>query len=243
MYKLIIIDDEKEIREGLKNFFPWATLDFEVIDSFSNGRNALDFIAENPVDIVLTDIRMPFMTGIQLAEILSIDYPNIKIIFLSGHRDFDYAQQAIRYGVIHYITKPTKYNELFEIFENLRNELTSTSETLFDNNYYMRIIKKVSIYMDKNIATANLNDAAQLINLTPSYLSKIFREYSPKSFSETLLEKKIEYAKVLLSTTDQLTYEISENLGYNNPKNFSRAFKRFTNLSPREYKNIKGRSI
>ena len=91
MYSLIIVDDELKIREGLVNLIPWEQNSFQVVGQFSNGKQALEFIKNKQVDVVLTDIRMPIMSGIELSDCLSKEYPDILFVFLTGYQDFSYA--------------------------------------------------------------------------------------------------------------------------------------------------------
>src|SRR5699024_5534430 len=122
MYKLLLVDDEPEIRYGLKHYFPWPTLGFEVVGECDNGRDALSRINKEHIDVLLCDIVMPFMDGLEVAKELHTTKPEIGIILLSAHKDFKYAQSAITYGVKHYIVKPTKYNELVEVFTKLKQD-------------------------------------------------------------------------------------------------------------------------
>ena len=116
MYRLIIVDDEFEIRNGLSRYFPWESVGFEVAAVFENVRGALDYIRRNPVDVVLTDIEMPGMSGIELARVIHEQRLPVKVIFLSAYKKFEYARDAISYRVVHYITKPTVHSEIFEVF-------------------------------------------------------------------------------------------------------------------------------
>lgn len=128
MYKLLIVDDEKEIREGLAAW-PWETLGLESAGSCAHGLEALQFIAETPVDIVLTDIRMPFMDGVALMEALSRDYPFIHVIILSGYNDFDYTKKAIQHGASDYLLKPVQHEALTSTFAQLVLKLNERKQT------------------------------------------------------------------------------------------------------------------
>lgn len=243
MYKIIIVDDEVLIRNGLRNYFPWESVGFEVVASFENGKLALDYINENRVDVMITDIKMPFMDGLELASLVHENYPDLTTIFLTGHRDFDYAQKAIKYNVKRYIVKPTKYNELFKIFTELRDELDKKHTAHQEQGYYNDIVNQVKTYVIANLKDANLNSAATYVNITPSYLSKIFTKYSDLSFLSFMQEAKMEKAKYYLTQTNMKTYEISESLGYATPKNFTRTFRNYVGFSPRDYRYNKKSDI
>lgn len=127
MYKLIIVDDEKEIREGLAAF-AWDSLGIEMNGMFGHGLDALHYAAEHPVDIVLTDIRMPFMDGVELMELLNKRHPYIKVVVLSGYNDFDYAKKAIQNGAVDYLLKPTQFAPLADTFRRLIAKLDAEKQ-------------------------------------------------------------------------------------------------------------------
>lgn len=126
MYTLLIADDEPLIRNGVKKIIDWESLGFSKIFLAEDGQEALDIIRENHVDLVLTDIVMPFMDGLELTEILSREYPQIHVVILTGHEDFQYAQKSVGLGVKNYILKPigaeSLYKEMKEICEKLHIE-------------------------------------------------------------------------------------------------------------------------
>ena len=94
MYRLLVADDEKKLLSGLCDFYPWKELGFQIVARAENGQEVLEYLSRNPVDVVFTDISMPVMSGMELAEILYREYPEVKVVFLSGYADFKYAQQA-----------------------------------------------------------------------------------------------------------------------------------------------------
>ena len=122
MYQVIIADDEAKIRSGLANLFPWNQLGFEITGSFSNGRDAYDFALSTPVDLILSDIRMPLMDGLELSECL-LSQKKVKIIFFSGFQDFEYVRKALRNGVFDYLLKPVKYEDLADCLTRVKELL------------------------------------------------------------------------------------------------------------------------
>lgn len=123
MYQLLLVDDEDLIRQEVSENVQWAKYGYELVGSCENGADALTFIKENPADVVLTDICMPYMDGMELSKQLSEVHPRVKIIILSGYDDFHYAQKAIRYGVRQYLLKPITADEIGEILTELKTEL------------------------------------------------------------------------------------------------------------------------
>ena len=118
-YSLIVVDDEDISREGSVNLIDWNSVGFQVVASFSDGADARDFLEETPVDVVLTDIRMTELSGIDLAAYLDEHHPDTKIVLISGFRRFDYVKQAIRYRVYHYLLKLFPLQEIDELFARI----------------------------------------------------------------------------------------------------------------------------
>lgn len=118
MYKMIIVDDEKIICNGLKKFINENSKDFFVIQTFYDGRDALRYIQENPVDLVLTDIKMPGISGIEMITAIRESSNDVQIIILSGFDDFAYAKKAIQYDVYSYLLKPVDNEELLRVLHN-----------------------------------------------------------------------------------------------------------------------------
>lgn len=131
-YKILLVDDEEEIRKGIIKKINWSELGFHVVGEAENGIEALDIIDKTSPDLVLTDIRMPFMDGIKLAENIRDRFPTTKVVVLSGFDDFEYAQAAIKLGVIRYILKPINASEmktaLLEIKQGLDEEIASKND-------------------------------------------------------------------------------------------------------------------
>ncbi|QWU13315.1 two-component system, response regulator YesN [Paenibacillus sophorae] len=128
MYKVLITDDEWLIREGLKQTIDWQALECEIVAEASNGEQSLQAVKDFKPDILLTDIRMPVMNGMQLAEEAQRIHPNIRIIFLTGFDDFTYAQQAVKLKVADFILKPTNPDELLEVIEKVCGEIKASRE-------------------------------------------------------------------------------------------------------------------
>lgn len=115
MIKAIVVDDEILTREGIRANIPWEKLGYELVAACADGREAQEYVKEHEVDVVLTDICMPYMDGLQLSEFLYHEYPHIRIIIFSGYDEFDYAKQALKYQVSEYLLKPVTASELSEV--------------------------------------------------------------------------------------------------------------------------------
>ncbi|MCY9670142.1 response regulator [Paenibacillus alginolyticus] len=239
MYKLLIADDEYEIRNGLSNYFPWGDVGFTVVSQADNGTQVMAYTERHEVDVILCDIRMPNMTGIDVARELYLKKSPIKVIFLSGYKDFEFAQQALIYGVKNYIVKPTKYDELMNVFLSIKEELNQEKKTdaAQEGGVSDKVISVIKNYVKERYRDAALDGAADLVHMSPYYISKYFKQKTGENFSDYVISVKMEKAAQFLKEIDYKTYEISEMIGYSNPKNFTRTFKKYFGKSPREFRN------
>ena len=112
MYKAIIIDDEETVRAGLREHFDWHLHGVHITEEFPDCAKAYDYIRENPVDLVITDVITPYMDGITLAKKLRAEFPSIQIVFISGHADIEFLREALKTDAIDYILKSVDLNEL-----------------------------------------------------------------------------------------------------------------------------------
>ena len=111
LYRIILVDDEEEVRKSIIRKIDWQAVGFTVVGDAENGEDALEKIEALEPDVVLTDIRMPYMDGLTLAEKIRQRYPSMKIVIFSGYDDFDYAKRAIKLNVTEYILKPVNVEE------------------------------------------------------------------------------------------------------------------------------------
>ncbi|MFC5467952.1 response regulator [Cohnella suwonensis] len=133
MYKLLIVDDEALVREAIKEQMDWNRLGFECVGDCEDGLEALEFVKRETPDVVLTDIGMPFMDGLELTRELAANYPDVKVIILTGYDDFDFAQQALKLQAVDYILKPITAAELEAVVTKLASELDASKRHAHDH--------------------------------------------------------------------------------------------------------------
>ena len=244
MYKLLIADDEYEIRYGLCKFFPWDAIGFRVVGEAENGKEALEFIKRENVDAILCDIMMPVMTGLELARILHESKSKVKIVFFSGYQDYKYAQQAIEYGVYSYILKSTNYNELIRVFSNVKRDLDEENRSVSayqekNLNFDEKIIYTIKKYVNEHYRDVTLEDLTKVVHMNPDYISKFFKQKTNQNFSDYVMEVRMKNAARLLIDVRYWIYEISDMVGYSNSFNFTRTFKNYFGMTPSEYRKNK----
>ncbi len=128
MYRLVIVEDETTIRNGMCKYIEWEKMGFEVVADFEDGKETIEYLIDHPVDVVLTDIEMAEKTGLDIAEYIHSNQLNIKVVIISGYREFEYARKAIEYDVEYYLLKPIQMQEVNSIFINIKDKLEQESQ-------------------------------------------------------------------------------------------------------------------
>lgn len=136
MYNVMLVEDEILERENTRESWIWKSGEFELVADAANGKTAWDLMQRIRVDILVTDIRMPFMDGLELSKLVSQHMPSVKIVILSGHTDFTYARQALTLGVSDYIVKPVRSEELLEALRKVAGKIDQENHVLMEMDAY-----------------------------------------------------------------------------------------------------------
>ncbi len=142
MYKMVIVDDEEYVREGLKDTIDWLALDINIVGEAGNGKSALEIIKLEKPEIVLTDISMPYLDGLELIQKTLELVPHTKVILISGYEDFKYAQEAIRNKAFDYILKPIIIENIIEVINNAKDQIESELNRLKNERELKRQIEE-----------------------------------------------------------------------------------------------------
>ena len=244
MTKLLIVDDEKYVLERLKTSISWEDLGVLIVGTASNGYDAIEIVKEKMPDIILSDVRMPEMDGLQLAEYTKKYFPSIKVILISAYNDFAYAKKGIECGVKGYLLKPIDKHEVEQVFANLINENVQGNH--FDNlrqNDVVEtevLIEKAVNYIAQNYENKlTLEEVASYLFITPNYLCSMFKRVMGINFVDYISKVKVQQAKKMLKNSSYKVKDISELLGYNDYTYFCKVFKKIEGTTPLEYrKNI-----
>ena len=250
MTKVMIVDDEKYVRLGIKNGTDWSLIDCEVVGEASNGREGLELAKELKPDLVISDIKMPKMDGIELATNLIERFPSIKIIFLTAYDDFEYARSAIRIGVSDYLLKPFDDGELEGAVQRLMHlhpntDATSTKledeliplidKSCMSNKYVAKAIEYIeNNYIDNDFSLSNLADS---IGVSEGHISRLFKGEAGVSINNYLTRYRIRRAMDYLKDVSTKVYEVADKVGYQDIAYFSNTFKKLVGISPSEYQD------
>ena len=236
--KIIIIDDEPKIRKGLGkilNMHPGWT----VLDTFTEGESAIRFLAENHVDVVITDIHMPGMTGLDMIARIKESNKKLSFVILSGYGRFEYAQRAIDLGVKKFLMKPTSPEEVTQALEQIESELTDRApSTLAQKPTNNLVIMRAKEYIDLNYRKKfTLTDMANALYISPNYLSDLFKKHTGMKFSDYLLEVRMEKSKEYLMDIHYKVGDISALVGFSDARYFSSTFRKRYGMSLLEFRN------
>ncbi len=241
MYNVLIADDDEIICEGLRRTADWASVDARVVDVAFDGEEALRKIGEHHVDIVILDINMPFVNGVELASILSEKYPGLIMIMLTAYKDFSYAQKAIKCRVFDYLTKPCHNDEVIDAVQRAVSQIGGAREKDRDEklaaegdhvSLTLQIVRYIRSHYDD--PELNLKKVADAMHISTSYLQLLLKKREQTSFSEILNKIRMEKAMSLLRKNEARVYEVAFMVGFNSSQYFSRKFKKYYGIEPRD---------
>ena len=243
--KIMIVDDEPKIRRGMKTLLEEQD-GFEVIGIYDNAMSSLSDMDEKQPNVLITDIKMPEYSGLDLIEKIREKDKNLYIIILSGYGSFKYAQRAIRSGVYRYLTKPTNPRELISVLREIELKIEGVNRTVskseenesleVGNLLIRKALDYIELHYAEKIGLKTLSDA---LYISPNYFSDLFRRHMKVKFSDFLIEYRLKKACILLKKPEYKVSEIAEMVGFRDSTYFSTVFKKTYNLTPLEYKNTK----
>lgn len=252
MYQVYIVDDAVLTRKALALTVPWDQWDCVVVGTGENGEKALEEISRLLPDIVITDIRMACMNGLELIDKCRNANLNIQFIIISGYNEFEYAQKAMKLEVLDYILKPIDDEELHQAIIKAIRRLEESSEKRRNDQENGTGDWKLRINYDEKNLNAYLRQAleyvqekynqdlsvriiAGFLNISESYLAKLFKVELNLTFLEYLTRVRIRKAVELMKDKNMPIYEIAERVGYKDYRHFSTIFKKYMGVGPKEY--------
>lgn len=215
MYNVLIADDEPSVCEGLEIIIDWSQYGFRIVNTAKNGRDALEKIKNDRYNLLITDIRMPVLDGIELIKAIRIENPNIRILVISGYSDFSYAKKSMEYGVKGYILKPIDADELIESIVKIKEELDSELKNKLFAKENIKIVKDKFLYdfANSSLSSKEIRENEHICSLViPDKLFGIALIEIDNFFD--LLEKGVEEAKLTMFSVRNIVEEIFENKGF-----------------------------
>ena len=247
MYKLIIIDDDSFMHKHFVSGYNWENMGYKICASFTTAEECLAYLEKESADAIITDIKMPNMSGLELAQACLELYPQMPIILLSAFSSFEYAKQAIEYNVIDYLLKPIEDKELLRSLNKLTAYLEkakfseefdmgdmSLTELSGENNIKLSQIKD---YISENLSdNITVNDVANHAMINPKYFSFYFKKHTGFVFSTYLKNARMEKARDMLVNTDLKVSTIAHMVGYKITSPFFTYFSEKYGMTPTEYR-------
>ena len=266
MIRLLIADDEKLEREALAELVQRRFEREVVLEVAENGRKAADTAVLWGADLILMDIEMPGMSGLDAARAVLAQRPSCRVIFVTAYSLFQYAHEAVHLGACDYLLKPVDPDELeasvrramrqIETERKLEElaaarpqpEQTETEEEAEDapeeseNSQTALVMAHVRRYLEDNyMFDLSLDSVGEILHISPAYLSAQFKKYQKMNFLDCLTELRINAAKELLADPFRSSAEVASMVGHEDASYFARAFKKRTGMTPTQYRRQAGR--
>lgn len=239
VYSIMIVEDEYLVRQGISSLVDFKKFDMQVIGEAENGIEAWEKIQAECPDIILTDINMPQMNGIKLAQLAREQYPQLHIIFLTGYVDFDYALSAVKLGADDYLLKPFSREDVEAMLIKVKEKLDKEKK----QQQVHELVEKAefsdleqAIHDRLADTELSLKSLSFQLGFNSSYLSVLIKKELGLPFQDYLIQERMKRAKLLLLTTDLKVYEIAEQVGFEDMNYFSQRFKQIVGVTPRQFK-------
>lgn len=239
MFKLLIVDDEPLERLALRKIIKRFFFNITILEDAKNGIEAIEKGKLYRPDIILMDIRMPEITGLEAQKRIIKVLPDVKTIILTAYNEFDYAQQAIKYGIVEYLLKPVKPVDLqasvnLAIDALLKEGIQKKSSSLGTD-----ILTNILNYIEHNYCSdLTLDAVAKFVHLNTQYFSRYFKKTLGITFTEYVTKLRIEKAKKLLAETNYPVYRIASEVGFSDSAYFNKVFVKCEQQPPHKYKQM-----
>lgn len=235
--KIMIVEDEFHTRRGLSKIISSMGEPYQLIGEAENGYEGMIMIKHMNPDVVITDVKMPKLDGLQMISNIRECNMEITFVILSGYAEFDYAQKGISLGVSEYLLKPITKSKLMETMKKINEDFLEKGEEVINKNQqYSPIVSAILSDIEKNYSQKiSLEEYSERFKMTPEYISRIFSKEVGQAFSNYLTSLRIDKAKELLMDKNYKIYEIACMVGYNDVQYFCRVFRRIVGVSAKEY--------
>lgn len=247
MLKVVVVEDEEFVRRGIVLAVDWAALDCVVVGEAPDGEAGLELIRHYKPDLIITDIKMPKLDGLDMVGRLRQAGNDAYVIFLTAYGDFEYARSAVKLGAVDYLLKPFHDGDLEQVIERIRSREQENrkdydpkvcvtniqDEVQGKSKYVMETLTYISEhYNDPEISVSTI---ARSLDLSESHLSHVFKKETSYTLTGYLTSYRMHRAMELLRDCRNKVYEVAEQVGYRDITYFSSAFKKSVGVSPSEY--------
>lgn len=249
MYQVLLVEDDTAMRLLYTKMKSWTECGFQIAEQASNGKHALEALEKRSFDLVFTDVRMPFIDGIELLREIKQRGIQTNVIFSSSYDEFEYARQGLILGAFDYILKPVDERKLENVLTRMKEKLIADTpqetiepaiQEILDNMQLStdsKFVHQIADYFSANYGKiVYMEDMADSFELSKDYFGKMFKQQMGCTFNYFYSLVRIAYAKDLIRTGNYKAYQISEILGYSSTDYFTKIFKEMTGMTPSAYK-------
>lgn len=249
MLKVLVVEDEEMIRKGIVLAVDWAALDCMVVGEAANGEEGLAAAQRLEPSLIITDLKMPKMDGLEMIRQLREKGNNAYVIILTAYDSFSYAQTAIRLGAVDFLLKPFHDGELEQAVVALRQRMeekkkvsteTWAPDTGLKKGDKSKYVLQAMDYIGEHYANPNISvgEIAENLGISEGHLSHLFKKETDDTLLHYLTRYRIHKAMELLKDCRLRVYEVAEQVGYRDITYFSATFKKVVGVSPSEYQDI-----
>lgn len=236
MYKLIIADDEQIALEQFSLAYDWNSMGFELAGAFNSGKAALEYIRSNPVDALLSDVKMPHISGIDLARECYENHPRVGVILISAYRDFEYAHQALWYNVVDYVLKPINEEKFLKSIAKLKAHLEKR-EKRAETPAISSAVRDAVAYVKEHYGNEiTAETVAKKVMVSPEYFGTYFKKNYGQNFTAFLREVRMNAARDLLYNNDLTIAAVAEMVGYKTSSHFYEIFQSYFGMTPSQFR-------
>lgn len=245
MLKVLIVDDETVVRRGIVLGVDWAAMGCVVVGEAANGLEGIQAVERYKPNLIITDVRMPKMDGIEMIRELRCRGCEAHAILLTAYSDFEYVRSALQLGADDYLLKPFRDQELAAAVERVRQKVQERWEKGNDielplvkgdkSKYVLKALEYISAhYADSGISITTI---ANHLGVSEGHLSHVFKKETNYTVVGYLTQYRIHMATKLLRDRNHKVYEVAELVGYKDVAYFGSTFKKLTGVSPSEYQD------
>ncbi len=247
MLKVLVVEDEEMIRKGIVLAVDWAALDCVVVGEAANGAEALEAVDRLNPSLIITDLKMPQMDGLEMLRRLRERGNNVYVIILTAYDSFTYAQSALRLGAVDFLLKPFHDGDLEQAVTALRKRIGGEEKADSalpglkrgdKSKYVLEAMDYIGAhYQDPNISISAI---AQDLGISEGHLSHTFKKETDYTLLNYLTRYRVHKAMELLRDCRVKVYEVAAQVGYRDITYFSATFKKVTGVTPSEYQDTSG---
>ena len=247
MLKVLVVEDEEMIRKGIVLAVDWAALDCVVVGEAANGAEALEAVDRLNPSLIITDLKMPQMDGLEMLRRLRERGNNVYVIILTAYDSFTYAQSALRLGAVDFLLKPFHDGDLEQAVTALRKRIGGEERADSalpglkrgdKSKYVLEAMDYIGAhYQDPNISISAI---AQDLGISEGHLSHTFKKETDYTLLNYLTRYRVHKAMELLRDCRVKVYEVAAQVGYRDITYFSATFKKVTGVMPSEYQDTSG---